>query len=71
MPRSPSASCRPAEKPVSTPCNEVNCLTQKMLSEAEGYDILRKYEIPVPEYQIVKTARMRQMQPRRWAVRLS
>ena len=25
-----------------------------MLSEAEGYDILRKYEIPVPEYQIVK-----------------
>ncbi|HNX17079.1 MAG TPA: acetate--CoA ligase family protein [Methanoregula sp.] len=29
-------------------------MTQKMLSEAEGYDILRKYEIPVPEYQIVK-----------------
>jgi len=25
-----------------------------MLSEAEGYDILRKYDIPVPEYQIVK-----------------
>lgn len=25
-----------------------------MLSEAEGYDILRKYDIPVPEYRIVK-----------------
>jgi len=29
-------------------------MNQKMLSEAEGYDILRKYDIPVPEYQIVK-----------------
>ncbi|MEN6611680.1 MAG: acetate--CoA ligase family protein [Methanoregulaceae archaeon] len=29
-------------------------MTQNMLSEAEGYDILRKYDIPVPEYQIVK-----------------
>jgi acetyl coenzyme A synthetase (ADP forming)-like protein len=29
-------------------------MTQKMLSEAEGYDILRKYDIPVPEYRIVK-----------------
>jgi acetyl coenzyme A synthetase (ADP forming)-like protein len=26
-----------------------------MLSEAEGYDILRKYDLPVPEYQIVKS----------------
>ena len=26
-----------------------------MLSEAEGYDILRKYDVPVPEYQIVKS----------------
>jgi acetyl coenzyme A synthetase (ADP forming)-like protein len=26
-----------------------------MLSEAEGYDLLRKYELPVPEYQIVKS----------------
>ncbi len=26
-----------------------------MLSEAEGYDILRKYDIPVPQYQIVKS----------------
>jgi len=26
-----------------------------MLSEAEGYDILRKYDIPVPDYQIVKS----------------
>ena len=25
-----------------------------MLSEAEGYDILRKYDIPVPQFQIVK-----------------
>ncbi|MDD1705058.1 MAG: acetate--CoA ligase family protein [Methanoregula sp.] len=25
-----------------------------MLSEAEGYDILRKYDLPVPDYQIVK-----------------
>src|SRR5208337_1436541 len=30
-------------------------LTQKMLSEAEGYDMLRKYDLPVPEYQIVKS----------------
>nr|WP_321353069.1 acetate--CoA ligase family protein [uncultured Methanoregula sp.] len=30
-------------------------MTQKMLSEAEGYDILRKYDLPVPEYQIVKS----------------
>ena len=30
-------------------------MTQKMLSEAEGYDILRKYDIPVPDYQIVKS----------------
>ncbi|MEN6444345.1 MAG: acetate--CoA ligase family protein [Methanoregula sp.] len=29
-------------------------MTQNMLSEAEGYDILRKYDIPVPEYRIVK-----------------
>jgi acetyl coenzyme A synthetase (ADP forming)-like protein len=29
-------------------------MSQKMLSEAEGYDLLRKYDIPVPEYQIVK-----------------
>ncbi|MFA5416085.1 MAG: acetate--CoA ligase family protein, partial [Methanoregula sp.] len=29
-------------------------MTQKMLSEAEGYEILRKYDIPVPEFQIVK-----------------
>jgi acetyl coenzyme A synthetase (ADP forming)-like protein len=26
-----------------------------MLSEAEGYDILRKYDVPVPGYQIVKS----------------
>jgi acetyl coenzyme A synthetase (ADP forming)-like protein len=26
-----------------------------MLSEAEGYDMLRKYDLPVPEYQIVKS----------------
>ena len=25
-----------------------------MLSEAEGYDLLRKYDLPVPEYKIVK-----------------
>ena len=30
-------------------------MTQKMLSEAEGYDMLRKYDLPVPEYQIVKS----------------
>ncbi len=30
-------------------------LTQKMLSEAEGYDILRKYDIPVPGYEVVKS----------------
>lgn len=28
-------------------------MSQKMLSEAEGYDLLRKYDLPVPEYQIV------------------
>jgi len=57
FPACPAPRLHPADlrtNPVSTPCNEVNCLTQKMLSEAEGYDILRKYEIPVPEYQIVK-----------------
>lgn len=30
-------------------------MTHKMLSEAEGYDMLRKYDLPVPEYQIVKS----------------
>jgi len=30
-------------------------VTNTMLSEAEGYDILRKYDIPVPEYQVVKS----------------
>ncbi|MCK9579916.1 MAG: acetate--CoA ligase family protein [Methanoregula sp.] len=30
-------------------------MSQKMLSEAEGYDMLRKYDLPVPEYQIVKS----------------
>ena len=29
-------------------------VNQKMLSEAEGYELLRKYDIPVPEFEIVK-----------------
>ena len=29
-------------------------MSQKMLSEAEGYELLRKYDIPVPEFEIVK-----------------
>jgi acetyl coenzyme A synthetase (ADP forming)-like protein len=29
-------------------------MEKKMLNEAEGYDLLKKYEIPVPEHNIVK-----------------
>jgi acetyl coenzyme A synthetase (ADP forming)-like protein len=30
-------------------------MSLKMLSEAEGYDLLRKYDLPVPEFEIVKS----------------
>jgi len=29
-------------------------MEKRMLSEAEGYDLLKKNEIPVPEHKIVK-----------------
>lgn len=28
----------------------------RMLSEAQGYDLLERYEIPVPDYKIVNNA---------------
>jgi len=31
-------------------------MPKRMLSEAEGYNILKKYDIPTPEYKIVKNA---------------
>lgn len=30
-------------------------MPKRMLSEAEGYDLLKKYGIPVPEYRIVES----------------
>ncbi len=31
-------------------------MSERLLSEPEGYDLLKRYEIPVPEYKIVKNA---------------
>lgn len=31
-------------------------MSRRMLSEAEGYDLLERYGIPVPEYKIVNNA---------------
>ncbi len=31
-------------------------MSRRMLSEAQGYDLLKRYEIPVPEYKIVNNA---------------
>ena len=30
-------------------------MTHRMLSEAEGYALLKNYGIPVPEYSVVRT----------------
>jgi acyl-CoA synthetase (NDP forming) len=30
-------------------------MTKRMLSESEGYDLLKKYGIPVPEHRIVES----------------